>query len=517
MTTHESFIERSPSLARSGEILPFPSAQQSTVSKIRLTSEPYVRTIPGTNEIVDCTQVLDILAESVGYEASLDQRIAESEHNLKPLHELGYRGLYRFISEGRDLSYEQAFSLMTQVCRGSNKLLSNKLGATEGSHENPVTDETLLLQAVSLMSGLAGKEGYHHLTAEEIAGLVSAVVKLDTITHVHSDVPLVVFGGMGGDKGYDLNDHFSKLFSSSTMGAIALSVLEPVHKHHSYPNTSKVAGQSAIEEYGARSDFTTLEEMESIQGEQGLLMSSCHTIRTVHTISHKLKGETINHVVGPLALPIAQDVEVSALIGVNEKVHPQTIIDALLILKDKGIQNYGSSVAFCGTNLTAKEQVPEALMLASSYYESPSLKEVIRLDEVAPPPYVTLASFLRNGESVGSFIIVPDDFYEGLSQYTDIDALLIENSYESIMSANTQALRGEEMSKTLYLAMTVALGLFTKRYLQLPDSLDLESKTVNKIYLRRAFQNALQTLLNGSANRKKDEYVNATKLIHQSS
>lgn len=501
---------RSPSLDRGGEILPFPNAQQSTVSKIRLTSEPYVRAMPDTNEVVDCTQVLDVLAESVGYEASLDQRIAESEHNLKPLHELGYRGLYRYISEGRDLSYEQAFSLMTQVCRGSNRLLANKLSAAEGSHENPITDETLLLQAVSLMSGLAGKEGYYHLTAEEIAGLVSAVVKLDTVARIRSDVPLVAFGGMGGDKGYDLDDHFSKLFSSSTMGAIALSVLEPVHKHHSYPNTSKVAGQSAIEEYGARSDFTTLEEMESIQGGQGLLMSSCHTMRTVHAISHKLKGETINHVVGPLALPIDQNVEASALIGVNEKVHPQTIIDALLILKDKGVQNYGNSVAFCGTNLPTKEQVPEALMYASSYYESTSLKEVIRLDEVAPPPYVTLASFLRDGENMGSFIIEPDDFYEGLSRYVDIDTLLIENSYDSIMSANTEALQAGEMSKTLYLAMTVALGLFTKKYLKLPDSLDLDSRSVNKRYMTAAFAEAVKALISGEALEKKDRYVKAT-------
>ena len=155
-------------------------------------------------------------------------------------------------------------------------------------------------------------------------------------------------GGMGGDKGYPKNGTNSKLFSLSTMSSAVLANFQNVHKHHSYPNTSKVAGQTAIEAIGGRSDQTSSTQLEYLQNESGLLMSSCHTTRTLHTISHRLKGETINHIVGPLSIPISKESNVNAMIGVNDNVHPETVIKALQILQEKGVQYYDSSVAFCG-------------------------------------------------------------------------------------------------------------------------------------------------------------------------
>src|SRR5690606_20862012 len=117
--------------------------------------------------------------------------------------------------------------------------------------------------------------------------------------------PTIAFGGMGGDKGYPLNGTNTKLFSLSTLASVALAADGPVHKHHSYPNTSKVAGQSAIEAFGARSDFHSEERFAQVLTESNLVMSSCHDTRTLHSLSHKLKGETINHVIGPLAFTLS--------------------------------------------------------------------------------------------------------------------------------------------------------------------------------------------------------------------
>lgn len=473
---------------------------------IRLKGAPYQQEIDGRS--IDCTDTLEALAINSNYEERLPSIISAHHEDLAPLYEGGYYGIDSKLKKGQSLTYEEAFSLMTFVSMGTNKLVYQQLHERL-PQEMPNDVETIFYQSIALLSAMSAKEGFSGLTPEEVAGLTAAVLEIDTITRISSPSGVIGIGGMGGDRGYSRNGDRSKLFSLSTLSAAVLANFSYVHKHHSYPNTSKVAGQSAVEVFGARSDQGSPEALTRLQEETGLLMSSCHTLRTIHTLSHRLKGETINHVVGPLAIPISPEVPTTAFIGVNDNVHPETIIEALSILRKKGIQNYSNCVSFCGLN---GDEVGSEHFDQHDYYQSAAAKLAVAIDEVAPPPYQTLAAFLVGGENQGTFLISPEDFMdEAHLKEIDYQKLLIPNTFDSIMAANQEALKGEDLAKALYLAMTGALALFTKEYAHLGGALDKKTRRVNRKYLRHAYSRVLEVVLSGKGFDKLQEYIIATK------
>ncbi len=476
------------------------------VASIRLVGEPYHHTEADGN-IIDCTDILEALAKNTGYTEKLGGIIEDSAENLTPLYRGGYYGIDGKLKKGRSLTYEEAFSLMTFVSMGTNRLVFEHLQKRipEGM---PNDKDTIFYQSIALLSAMSVKEGFVGLSPEEVAGLAAAILEIDTITRIPCSGEVIGIGGMGGDRGYPRSGENSKLFSLSTLGSAILANISHVHKHHSYPNTSKVAGQSAIEAFGARSDQATPEALIALQ-ETGLLMSSCHTTRTIHTLSHRLKGETINHVVGPLAIPIAREVPTTAFIGVNDNIHPETIIEALAILRQKGVQNYANSVAFCGLN---SSEVSADLFNKERYYSNPAAKLAVAIDEVAPPPYQTLAAFLVDGADQGTFLISPDDFMDETHlKEIEYHKLLIPNTVDNIMAANESALTGRDIAKAYYLAMTGALALFTKEYAHLEGALNKETRRINREYLRHAYSRVLDVILSGAGYAKLQEYVEATQ------
>ncbi|OGM29448.1 hypothetical protein A2801_03925 [Candidatus Woesebacteria bacterium RIFCSPHIGHO2_01_FULL_41_10] len=477
------------------------------VVTIQLKGEPYQRVVQGErgNEEIDCNITASSLVKDTDYRNQVQTRVAEVEHLLSPLFsEAGFYTIDSKIKHGQELTFSESFSLVTFVCSALNRPLNE---AVSGRIQAIGPEETQILQATALLSAMSAKEAYVGLTPEEIAGMVAATIHLDTFVRVTSSEPIVAFGGMGGDKGYPLNGENSKLFSLSTLAAVALSVDSPTHKHHSYPNTSKVAGQSAIEAYGARSDFHSQQSLQEVLAKSNLVMTSCHDTRSLHTLSHRLRGETINHVIGPLSFTLSPETPVHAMIGVNEKIHPERITEALAILNESGFQRYETGVAYCGTDLT--EMSPE--QAEDTDENDIKLKEHTRLDEVAPPPYVTLAAFYRSGESQGTYILRPGDFYsEEELAAMNIESLEIPNQVEDILAANTDALTGRDYTKTHYLAMTVGLGLFVRHALELPDALNTETRTVNPNYLRAYTQRALGILTSGEAAQRLQQYVEIT-------
>ena len=440
------------------------------VAYIRMKGAPYQRELVDGGRLitVDCNLTADRLASTSGYVNSLRGTVSGVENLLGPLFEGGYHAIDERIKHGEDLAFDEAFSALTFVCAALNQPLNNVVAPRI---KNLTSHETHLLQATALLSALSAKEAYRGLTSQEIAGFVAATIHLDTFVRLdHGSGFVVGFGGMGGDKGYSFGTLDTKLFSLSTLAAIAMSVDVSVHKHHSYPNTSKVAGQSAIEGFGARSDFYTREAMRGVVDRAGLFMSSCHDTRTLHTLSHLLKGETINHVIGPLAFPVDPQTPLGAMIGVNEKIHPNTIVESMLLLHKTEFQRYVNGVAFCGTDLKAVDP----LEANNGSVDNLLFKKHVRIDELAPPPYVSIASFLRNGQN--------------------LEDLLIPNTREAILDANRSALAGVEEVKAKYLAMTIGLGLFLNSKLALTDSLDLGARRVNRAYMRECTQRGLDIL-----------------------
>lgn len=485
----------------------FLGSKQNNIAAIELKGEPYQQLKDGVR--IDCSKTLEALAVNSGYEKVLTGNIAKNQENLTPLFEGGFYGINAKIKKGKPLSFQEAFSLMSFVSMGVNKLVHSKL---HSSIKVGSTDpDTILLQSIALLSSMSAKEGYVGLTPEEIAGLSAATLEIDTIIRIPAKGNILGIGGMGGDKGYSRNGDNSKLFSLSTMGAVVMANFGYVHKHHSYPNTSKVAGQSAIEAFGARSDQSDPKTFKRIQDQVGLIMTSCHTTRLIHSLSHRLKGETINHVVGPVSIPVDIETPLNAFIGVNDNIHPEAMIRALSILQKRGVQKYSNSVAFYGLN---RLDVSQDHLSLDRYYENHSIKESVSVDEVAPPPFETIASFLINGENKGTYIIKPEDFMNGDTlRQIDIQQLLIPNTSDAIISANLAAVTGQDKSKTLYLAMTCALALFTKEYTHRSGALSENTHRVNKGYLREAYQRVLEEIMSGRAGSKLYEYVKATQEI----
>ena len=239
-------------------------------------------------------------------------------------------------------------------------------------------------------------------------------------------------------------------------------------------------------------------------------MTSCHSTRTLHTISHLLKGETINHALGPLAIPQDGQDNLCALIGVNHNVHPETAANTLKVLQERGIQNYGPSVAFCGINLPLSK-VPLEIMEEKAYYLFSGLRELVVLDEVAPPPFTTMASFLLPNKEPITILLSPLDFMvEKQLGELNLSHLAVPNSKEDILRANTAVINGSDLAKISYIAMTIALGLFTRDFASRPDAFDFFNKKINRDFLRSCFTKAYKSLINGNLLEILNNYIRAT-------
>lgn len=481
-------------------------------SFIRLRGAPYEQVVGGQQ--VSASDTLDRLAQNSHYRERLQEVVAGRSAELEAISTLGFHGFDKILKSPRHLTYEQAYAAGAFICCASNRVLHEVLGRRIAGAARGLSEPVqLTLHAISILQELSTREALIGFHPAELAGLIAAVLELDTVVRVPSPagIPVFAFGGMGGDRGLRLHGTDRKPFSISTLGALALSAFGLVHKHHSYPNTSRIAGQSAIEALGARSDFESDGSFQEVLQRSSLVMSSCHSTRTIHTISHLLKGETINHAIGPAAFPHAPENELQALVGVNHNVHPTTFMESLQIVAARGVQRYGASVAFCGIP-QRREDIPREILDPEEFYRAPNLRELVALDEVAPPPHTTLATFLTQ-QGLRTVLIEPADFMppQVLHEFAP-DNLYIQNTEAAILAANDAALRGADQDKVDYLAMTVALGLFCRECAEDPKAFDAAEGKINREMLQGCFIKARESLRTGAAARQVAKYVEATQL-----
>lgn len=486
-------------------------SQIPEVCSIKLEGPPYV------DSHHDLNLSLDILADNSFYSSEVADKIQCHSSDLALLTFPGFfQKVDKKLKSRLGADFSEAFCVSAFVCAALNRPL--KQAFSSAGYMFP-PERTHILQSAALLSNFSTKEALSGLKSEEIAGLVSGVLELDTVVRLPISGSVLCFGGMGGDKGYNFSQE-SKLFSLSTLAAFAASLSGPTHKHHSYPNTSKVAGQTTLEKFGARSDFTSTEDMHEVFDKTSLIMTSCHNTRSIHSLSHVLRGETINHLIGPIAYTIDKDTPVQPFIGVNEKVHPETLINALLIMDRKQIQRYDRGVVLCGLSEPADKisgEIVTQLVSAEAYYKSDVARSLMCLDEVAPPPFATLAGFFKDSSYQGAYIISPQDFYsEDELLEIQIEDLLIPNTFESIMGANHIALEGKDESKARYLAMTIGLANFVRFCLSDPKALNSEERCVNRDMLREQTWAAYSDLKSGRAYVQMQRYCIASNAITNS-
>ncbi len=483
-----------------------------SVASIELKGEPYQQLVD--DEFISSSDTLESLAERSGYRQRVAETLRLRREWLEPIESDGFGGLLRRMEDhAQPLTFEEAYAAMAHVCAGSNKMLRGELAEIFPSESYRGSLFESYTQAVELLKAASDREAAVGFTSEELAGLVAATIELDTIMRVDTPNGDTVFalGGMGGDRGIHYNGKKLKTANVSTLAMLGLASYGAVHKHHSYPNTSKVAGQSAIEAFGARSDFSAPGALQELM-DQGLLASSCHSLRTVHSISHVLKGETINHAIGPLAIPHGAEHPLHPLVGVNHNVHPETILGTLNILQERGIQRYEGGVAFCAVD-SVDELIPEELFDENKFYQEERLKELVLLDEVAPPPYSTMASFLTR-DGVRTVLLHPTDFMtEDELAELHVEALTIPNTAEAIMDANHGVVDGTQESQVKYVAMTIALGIFSKIAWEKPGLCFDGERSVDATVLRHCFGVAVSHLRRGEMRKTLDAYVAATRRV----
>ncbi len=100
------------------------------VSTIRLQDSPYQREVHQNGERIpiDSSKTLDAIAADTNYSQRLPGLIRHSEKNLYPLlEEGGYYGIDAKLKNGKDLTFAEAFSLITFVCGALNKPLLDHL------------------------------------------------------------------------------------------------------------------------------------------------------------------------------------------------------------------------------------------------------------------------------------------------------------------------------------------------------------------------------------------------------
>lgn len=350
--------------------------------------------------------------------------------------------LDRKVKDGENLTFEEAFSGMLLVVVATNNLIRTAL-FPEMSFAEAVA------KGVGFLQLMAVKESLRGLAPSEIAGMVAGG-SLDIV--FRPAIPEVTETcGMGGDRGWGTRE--VKTISASTLSALVLASLGiPTFKHGSYGNTARVGSTDVPINFGAVIYQRTAAEILRLFSETDFWFSDAHTVKTIHYLSHLLMVETVNHIVGPMTIPVSRETKIFKVIGVNHHVNPTTVAEAYALLHQRGFINLGGVAVVCGLDALPSEgesRDPE-WVTAHTF-----------LDEVSP--IATLVSLARGGEFLGNSIL--EDGVFGAPPLPE-GALKVRNTITHLMAANEKALRGVDGNLSQYLARNAALGLLVANGLE---------------------------------------------------
>lgn len=381
------------------------------------------------------------------------------------------------VKDGGGLSFEEAFSGMLLVVGATNNLIRDELFPK-------TTFSEMLSKGTGFLQLMAVKEAFSGLTPEEIAGMVAAGT-LDLV--FRPAIPSVVETcGMGGDRGWGTKE--VKTISASTLSALVLASLRvPSFKHGSYGNTTRVGSTDVPINFGAKICHRSAAEILNLFAETGFWFSDAHSVKTIHYLSHLLMVETVNHIVGPMTVPISGETKLSKLIGVNHHVHPEAIAKAYAVLHQRGFINLNGVCVVCGldTEPPEGEENNQRWVVEHSF-----------LDEVSPR--ATFVSLAKGGNFLGNFILTDESF--GAAPL-DEKSLKVRNNVPSLMVANELTLRGEHPELSSYLARNAALGLLVS------EGLDANNPLAE---LPVCYQKCLEAIESGKAFRTLQHYVEAS-------
>jgi len=430
-------------------------------------------------------EVREVLAEKYNYFKTEEKKL---DQFLQKFELFSFSDLDRKIKHGEDLTFEEAFFGMIYVLGGTNRLFKEKFFEDFSERE-------VQILGTSFLQSMAVKEALKGLTPQEIAGMAGAVFH-DLVIRIDFGKEVFEGCGMGGDKGFRKNKSKRvKTINVSTLVSVVLASLGiPVVKHGSYSNTSALGSTEMIEMCGANTNLISLEKIREIFRKTNFFYADAHWCKTVHDLSHFLRVETVNHIIGPLTPPIASRTAIYRLMGVNEKVHPALVAKAYEILNEKKFQKIENGAIVCGLDRKGEEIDIENL---------DEVKKHTILDELSP--FRSVVAIILKGKFVGVFSLTPKDFGIEISA----SSIEVPNKKETIFRANLSALKGEDRNLAKFLAMNASLGLFVKEKLHLQDAIKKDG--LNRDYLRECYEDCWKAIIEKKAYEILKKYVAFTK------
>ncbi len=384
----------------------------------------------------------------------------------------------RFAKE-RSLTFDEALLGMIYVLAGSNHsvraMVTDRLVDIYGT--DTVTDnESLIARATVFLEGMAMRECLVGLTPEEIAGLAVGGLA-DCVVHLSLGC-VTETCGMGADRGFGAQFSEMKTINASTLTALVLASLQvPAIKHGSYGNTSKVGSTDAVGLLGIPRTFVDYDAMMCYFREHGFLYLEAGATKTIHDLSHLIKIETVNHLVGPMSVPVSSDTLLCKVIGINHHVDPVTVVEAYNLLHKLGYQTMGGILTINGLPADCDTSSHEGLF------------RLTVLDEVSP--FGTLVAVGSGAEYFGTCIIEDEDFGAELTRLEQIE---VPNTAEGIRCANEAALTGEDLHLSRYLAKNAALALVASGKL---DQRFVDDVDYRRTLLKQAFVTCFGAITSG--------------------
>ncbi|MFQ6049882.1 MAG: hypothetical protein ACE5J0_02475 [Candidatus Paceibacterales bacterium] len=378
------------------------------------------------------------------------------------------------VKTNQSLLLEEAFSGMLLVLAATNNLIRARLFPKMDFSE-------AIAKGVGFLQLMATKEAIQGLSPEEIAGMVAAA-NLDLVFRPKVS-QVAETCGMGGDRGWSTKR--VKTISASTLSALVLASLDiPTFKHGSYGNTTKVGSTDVPINFGAQACHHAADTILRLFAETNFWFSDAHSVKTIHYLSHLLMVETVNHIIGPMTVPIAKETELFKVMGVNHHVNPETIARAYTILHERKFINLGSAAIVCGL-----DELPQG----KEYNDPRWVAKHSFLDEVSPR--ATLVSLAKSDRFLGNFVLTHEDFG---ADPLDEETLKIQNTIPTLMTANQKALQGLDGNLSSYLAQNAALGLLVSKGLNEASPL---------VRIPQYYRECLETIESGKAFQKLQQYV----------
>ena len=409
---------------------------------------------------------------------------AEQQALLTSMSRADYRAIIA-ASLGRHLTFEEAFHAGCFALRASNRAIAQALLDLDVPSFGDDGDR---LAARELLSGLAMKESWSTLEPQEIAGLVTAV-HMDVVDFC-SYGSVIETCGMGGDRGHQVNGEHKrcKTINSSTLTALTLASLGlKTCKHGSYANTSAIGSTEAIEKLGLVVDVADRDVQRQLAA-SGFHYTDAHGWKTVHDLSHlEPRRETVNHILGPMTIPVCPNTKLNKMLGVNEKLHPERVARAYQLLHERGTYCVNNVAVIAGLSTVISDEEAR---------EDHLVKPLVILDELSP--FSTVVSFVKGGQFHRTLVLTPRDF--GVT-FRDPRSVFVENTGDAIMTANRQTIYGVEEGRQLvaYLAMNAALGLYLVEYMDVDAGFTPNGRPSTEM-LRDCFRRCESALLEGRAH-----------------